>query len=169
MAKRKKKYKNEDSLNPARNTKVRGEFIDYDYKDKLSEEELTFLAKFNNEFYGASVGYNPDTGRAKSGQLHKKKDQIKGIYDDNNRRNNDVLGVTRANRLLSDVELELKKNDGWYVNDVEKQEDAQIEAIDNPEEQLLTKEEYEKVKHNLTIEMQLFYEVYFNEEMDLDE
>lgn len=165
--KRKKKYQNEDSLNPARNTKVRGEFIDYDYKDKLNEAELEWLAKFNNEFYGASVGYNPETGRAKSGQLHKKKAQIKSIYDDNNRRNNDVLGVTKANRLLSDVENEFKNRDGWYVHDTEKQEDAQIAAIDNQEEVMLTKDEYEKVKHNLTFEMQMFYEAYFSEDLDV--
>lgn len=167
--KRKNKYQNEDSLEHSKVPRVRAEFIDYDYKEKLSEKDHDWLAKFNSEYYGASVGYNPETGRAKAGQLHKKRDQIKGIYDDNNRRNNDVQGVTRVNRLLSDVDSEIKNRDGWYVFDAQKQENALIDDIDNQEDTLLSREEYEKLKHNLTFEMQMFYEAYFNEDMDLGE
>jgi hypothetical protein len=41
------------------NTKTRGDFIDYDYDDKLSEEDRKYLAKFTDEFYGAAFDISP--------------------------------------------------------------------------------------------------------------
>lgn len=40
------------------NTKVRRPHIDYDYLDQLSEEEIAYLAKFTDEFYGAGFEIN---------------------------------------------------------------------------------------------------------------
>lgn len=163
----KKIYKPEDSLNHAKNTKVRGEFIDYDYADKLDPENTAYLAKFNNEYYGAAISKRKD-GKVKAGHLHKDLKQVKDIYDSNNRRNNDVLGVSKANRLINDIDAEIKNNDGWYVNNTALEEDALNEGIDSQEQEFLTREEYEKVKENLTIEMQFFYEAYFSENMELE-
>lgn len=169
MAKRKsapraKKTKNkftiQDSLIKGKNPRVRSEFIDFDYVKTLSPEDQEYLAKFNSEYYGASVGYNEKTGRAKSGQLHKKKTQIKEIFDANNRRNNDVLGVTKANLLLSDI---ANMNEELRVKNAELTEEATVAFYDDEERDIfLTREEFEALREQLTMEMQMFYESYYN-------
>lgn len=167
MEKKAKKpaYKHGNSLKAGKNTKVRMEFIDYDYKEKLDPESFEYLAKFNNEYYGAAIS-KTKSGKVRAKHLHKNLAQVKEIYDDNNRRNNDVLGVTKANALLFDIETELTKNDGWWVKDSENTENAIISEIDTEENDILSYEEYQDVKHNLTIEMQFYYESIYGDYED---
>jgi hypothetical protein len=161
----KKAYSPADSLKAGKNTKVRKEFADYDYLKILDPEQLEFLGKFNNEFYGAGIS-KTKSGKVRAKHLHQKLSDVKEIYDDNNRRNNDVLGVTKANALLSDIETSLNNNDGWYIFNNENTEDAQIAAIDSDEAEILTYEEYQDVKHNLTMEMQFYYESIYGDRND---
>lgn len=163
--KTRKKYTHADSLRPEKNTKVRREFIDYDYTKELSEDELAFLAKFNNEYYGAAISKNPETGRVKAGHLHRKKADVKDIYDDNNRRNNDVYGVTRSNHLLYDIVTETNANDGWYITNEALTEAAAVSSLDaiDETEDILSFEEYQELKHNMSMEMQLVYEIIYGD------
>jgi DNA mismatch repair ATPase MutS len=164
---RKKKYSPEDSLKQGKSPKVRKEFIDYDYIQDLDPESRAFLAKFNNEYYGAAVS-KTKAGKIRAKHLHRDVHQVKEIYDDNNRRNNDVLGVSRANIGLTDIEAETRSNDGWYITNSSLQEEAIVSTLDMLEnEQLfLTFEEYQEVKNSLTMEMQMFYEAYFNGDLE---
>lgn len=163
--KKKRKYKNIDSLNKAKNTRVRGEFIDYDYVKELDENELEWLAKFNNEYYGAAVK-KTKTGRVAPGHLHRRMDQAKEIYDNNNRRNNDVHGVSKVNVGLTELDSEINARDGWYITNEDLTEEATIANIENQErDDVLTYEEFQKLRGSLTFEMEMFYEaLYFDHE-----
>lgn len=111
--KRFKKPKREvlDSLKPNKNPKVRRELMDADYLHKLEEKDLNYYAKFMGEWAGAAIKKDKKTGRVAKGHLHTRKDQAKELYDSNNRRNNDILGVSRANSLLSHIEGLVNAND----------------------------------------------------------
>jgi len=83
--------------------KVRREFVDADYIDKLNPEEKAWYGKFIEEYVGANVKKNKKTRNIAKGHLHKTK-HIKELYDANNHRNNDVYGVTKINGLLTHYE-----------------------------------------------------------------
>lgn len=92
----KTKYPN---LKPELNLKTRASLIDYDYLDKLNDEEKKFLDKFTAEFIGASFKKEPKRKKGpgrpkKSNNLHETKADKKKCYDANNARNRDIL--TRA-------------------------------------------------------------------------
>ena len=60
MKKKNKKKKTFHALNPYANPKVRREFIDVDYVDKLSDKEKEWLNKFMDEYNGANLDFeNP--------------------------------------------------------------------------------------------------------------
>jgi hypothetical protein len=48
----------EQVFSKSHNTASRRDYIDYDYTRSLSREELEWLAKFTDEYYGASFEYN---------------------------------------------------------------------------------------------------------------
>jgi hypothetical protein len=48
-----------DALGANRHIQSRQEYVDYDYVKKLSKEERDYLAKFTDEFYGATWDINP--------------------------------------------------------------------------------------------------------------
>lgn len=157
------------SLYSAYMPKVRKELLDYDteylnFLKKHHPEEYLFLAQFIDEWVGANIRKSKKDGRVLPGHLHSTKKLAKECYDSNNKRNNDLLGVARANNLAYDVITELNKNDGWYINDANLTEKAIISDIENKnnESELLTFEEFEKVKNQLQPEMLLFYLMYFD-------
>lgn len=53
MQKKRKGYESKSQV------KSRQEYVDYDYVDKLTEEEKRYLGKFTDEFYGATWDINP--------------------------------------------------------------------------------------------------------------
>lgn len=91
------------ALNKKLNVKVRQELIDYDYLDKLSEEEKKWLNKFTEEYVNASFK-KTESGNYSSKNLHRKKTQRKDCYDRNNKRNADIFSVTKSNDMLKDSE-----------------------------------------------------------------
>jgi hypothetical protein len=121
------------SLYPQHNTKVRKELLDADYLKDLDPETLKWYAQFTDEYVGGAV-HKTKNGKVKSGHLHNTKALAKQCYDANNRRNIDIYAVTKANHLMSNIDDELSNNDGWYVANPGLDEDAQINNIDNPEE-----------------------------------
>lgn len=170
MAKRRlKKNVRTKSLYAANMPKVRREFLDYDpeylkFLKKHHPEEYRYLAQFVDEWVGANIRKSKKTGKVLPGHLHLSKELAKERYDANNKRNNDVFGVARANNLANDVVTELQKNDGWYITNSDLTEDAVIAQIENQNEQeLLTKEEFEKIQDQLSPEALMFYLVYFDE------
>ena len=89
------------SINPKVNTRVRQEFLDADYLDKLSDEELKFYNKFCAEYYNANFVRKdgPESEYCDEKNIHqnlKAKEVRKELTDDNNRRNNDMFGSRRA-------------------------------------------------------------------------
>jgi hypothetical protein len=150
------------SLQPLHQTRTRKELLDADYLHKIGEQELRYYAQFTDEWAGANIRKRKD-GKVKKGHLHNTKELAKDCYDANNRRNNDVLGVSKANNLLQNLDNKLDENDGWLVFNPELTEDSYIEKIEssNTEEAILSLEEYKKLKNNLTEEMQNFYKKYY--------
>lgn len=149
------------SLNPAYQPRVRKELIDFDYVDKLNSEDKRWLAQFVDESIGANI-HKTKAGKVKAGHIHNTIELAKQCYDANNKRNNDVMSVTKANSLLSNIEHAIDKNDGWYVKNAQLTEDSIIETIDEPEtDELLSLDEYKKLKNNMTKEMQNFYNNYY--------
>lgn len=157
------------SLYPANVPKVRKELLDYDpeFLRKLQKEDpkaYEYLAAFTDEYVGAAIS-KTKAGKVKAGYLHNTNELAKDRYDANNRRNNDVLGVTKANNLMTNIESELRSNDGWYITNAELTENAIIEKIDSENEnELLSYEEYLELRETMTEEMILFYESYYNED-----
>lgn len=96
------------SLKRNYNSKVRQEYIDYDYIDDLDDESKKFLDDFNNEYYGASVGKQDDEGKDNRFIKGYDKDglsEVKKVQDANNQRQRDMLGRVRnkvgATKLLN--------------------------------------------------------------------
>ncbi len=108
-----------DSLNPAKAPKVRKELLDADYLDKLSPEDLKWYAQFTDEWTAGAV-HKTKQGKVKAGYLHNTPELAKTVYDANNKRNNDVLGVSKANNLLRHIDMQPTSSDdsGNEVDDI---------------------------------------------------
>ena len=105
-------------------SRIKQEFFDQDYIDQLSEKEKDWLSKFNDEWLGARVRSFKKLKRYgnKGGQLHKTKKKIKECYDNNNARNRDIFGVSRATGRLFY---------GSRTEPIAEYEDELIDYIDN--------------------------------------
>jgi hypothetical protein len=123
-AKLKKRKKHAD-LDPIYMPRVRREFVDHDYINELNNEEKDWLSKFDSEYYGASI-QKTKTGNIKKKHIHDKNEHAKELYDSNNKRNNDLYGVTRINGLLENID---GQDDGIGIADHTKSEQAMIELI----------------------------------------
>jgi hypothetical protein len=111
--------------------RVRQELLDADYLDKLSPKELAWHNKFTSEYVNAAISKDKKTKRVKKGHLHKSKAKAKECYDANNKRNNDLFGVTKANGLLSfDLPGIVRSGDDWYKSNPNCTEDALIAYLD---------------------------------------
>ncbi len=77
------------------NSRIRQEYLDYDYLDKLNDEELAWLNKFTEEYLNASPVLTEDNQLDPEANLHKDPKFKKETYDANNRRNADLYGNLR--------------------------------------------------------------------------
>lgn len=91
---KKKKY---SGLDPKLFSKIRQEFHDLDYIDKLTEKEKAYLNAFMTEWLGANMNHE---GK----KLHKKVSEKRAIWRQNNKRNWDIYSIGRATGRLSDIE-----------------------------------------------------------------
>ena len=133
MPKKKRSKLKYPSLTPSVNSRIRQEYMDYDYIDQLDDETKQYLEDFNREFYQANVGKQKDEG--KDNRFVKGKKAVKQVTDENNHRNRDLYGRVRnrvaATKLfnyddvLNIVEDELSRD--INPNNVE---DAIIECLD---------------------------------------
>lgn len=99
MATRRSKTKH-PNLKKQYTSRVRQEYIDQDYIDKLSEEQKDYLNKFNGEYYGAAMDFvNLENN------LHNTKELKEDCTDRNNHQNNDVYGVAKAQNRINDIKM----------------------------------------------------------------
>jgi hypothetical protein len=116
----------------------------------LNDKDKAWLNKFNNEYVGASLTRDKKTGRISSHHLHKTNKLAKSVFDANNKRNNDLYGVTKINGLqqsLDEYTFEGKENLlGTKVNNPELYEDAMIKMIDDKDIQDVIDEQTPKPK-----------------------
>ena len=98
----------------------REELVDYDYLDKLNDEELKFLNQFTEEWVHDRV-YPSKDGKYKP-KFHKTKAERKRVNDMNNARNRDTYGKAK---MLGKLEPESVKNEDFY-----EPEETLIEEID---------------------------------------
>jgi DNA phosphorothioation-dependent restriction protein DptG len=91
------------ALNKKLNIKVRQELIDYDYLEKLSDDDKKWLNKFTEEYVNASFK-KTEGGNYSSKNLHRKKVQRKDCYDRNNKRNVDIFSIKKSSDMLKDSE-----------------------------------------------------------------
>lgn len=93
------------ALKPHLNLRTRYELIDYDYINKLSDEEKEWLNKFTEEY----VNDNLDREKLRN-NLHKTKKLKKDCDDRNNARNRDILTRVKAYGHVDNID-ELKESD----------------------------------------------------------
>lgn len=99
------------------NSRIRQEYIDMDYIDELDDTkancqlpdgtmvtEKEWMAQFMKEWNNASV---PSQKRAKDAKVLRTKEEIKESTDQNNRRNNDVYGVAKAQNMIHKEDYEV--------------------------------------------------------------
>lgn len=155
------------SLNPQYQPRVRKELVDFDYIDKLTPQEKEWLAQFVDESIGASIS-KTKSGKISAGQIHNTQKLAKEAYDANNRRNNDVYSVTKANGLLFDIKhkYDLEETD-LHINHT-LSEDAIIAKIENEEQDILTFEEFNKLHSEITLnsEVKTFYLELYKTELE---
>ena len=115
---------------------IRQEYMDYDYIDKLSDEDKQFLADFTAEHYNASVGKQSDEG--KDNRFAKSKKEVKDAQHRNNLRNNDVYGKAKAHNDLvysqSEGVIDPQIRNKWTKQ--QSYEDAMIEILDYKRQKL---------------------------------
>lgn len=118
------------SLSKQYNSRIRQEYIDYDYLGSLTEDQLNFLNDFTSEYYNASVGKQKDLG--KNNRFMKTVEDIKDCTDRNNKRNACIYGKSRGNKQL--VSADISEIEELYESKEAKpnyMEDSLIAIIDS--------------------------------------
>jgi truncated hemoglobin YjbI len=116
-------------------SRIKQEYHDYDYVDKLSDKDKKWLSDFTSEWLGANLN---DSDK----KMHKSNKRRKQVFDMNNARNRDLLSNVKAGGLVDDVySLEERS-----TIDPSKAEDAIIDSIEVDQEMLDAMEEVLKDK-----------------------
>lgn len=107
--------------------------MDYDYVNKLSDEEKQWLADFTNEYYNADVGKQVDKGR--DTRFQKTAKDVQDCQNRNNIRNRDMYGKAKAHRKINTIEYKgmmdyFDKRSDYSVNETE---DMMVELLDRSE------------------------------------
>lgn len=135
MAKKKRDQVPHPNLVKRVNSRVRQEFIDFDYLSKLNKDELDWLNKFMGEYNNSSIILDENNELDPTKNLHQKPEHKKELYDANNHRNVDLwgnqvnkVGVTKV--LSFEDSKSLVENELYKKNASLSVEDALIEVID---------------------------------------
>ena len=111
-------------------SRIKQEYFDFDYIDKLGHEDKLWLSQFNEEYLGARLN-----GSKKP--LHRTKRLKKNCFDMNNSRNRDITSNALAGgKMDSTVNLEKEIESKQEVSP-SAIEDALIDAIDLKKSQSL--------------------------------
>lgn len=126
-----------DSLKKNKNPKNRSQLIDYDYLDKLNEEEIDFLIKFTNESIHANFSNKKERLHPKKRKSINKKlfyDWYKQeASDNNNARNRDIMSKFKKKDCENNEKLKETIEDIIFKNQTKQSlsvEDKIIEKID---------------------------------------
>ena len=108
-------------------SKIKQEYHDIDYADKLSAKDADWMGRFMEEYLGARVNHE---GPKVHKKLHTKKGRKK-LFDPNNARNRDIYSQMRAQGRLhqgnTDVIIEDIQRQYMEAQDIE---NRLIDAID---------------------------------------
>jgi len=85
------------ALNKHLNSKVRQEYLDYDYLDQLSPKELDWLNRFTEENLGANFNHAGP-------KFTKTKKKKREIYNENNARNRCLYGKLKSQGRIYSTE-----------------------------------------------------------------
>jgi hypothetical protein len=130
------------------NSKIRQEYIDLDYIDKLDDTkkicklpngtmvtELEYMNIFMSEWNSGGVGKQSE---AKKNKLHRTAELVKDCTDRTNGRNRDSYSIAKATNTLyyaEDIIKDMKINDRDDLMDgINEMEDAIINALDHAKE-----------------------------------
>lgn len=131
------------SLKKAYNTRIRQEYIDLDYLDKLDDTkkncklpdgtkvtELEYMAIFMKEWNSGGVGKQKE---AKKNRIHRTAKEVKSCTDRTNQRNRDQYGQAKAQNLVHKIEDDkirdyIERNEVISTNYVE---NALVEYLDS--------------------------------------
>jgi septum formation topological specificity factor MinE len=101
MKKTKRSQDSHPNLNPKLNSRIRQEYLDYDYLDKLGAEERAWLNQFSGEYYNASLVLDNENELDPKQNLHKDPKYKKELYDANNARNRCQYGLVKNRVALT--------------------------------------------------------------------
>lgn len=117
-AKKKRDNKKFPGLTANLYSKIKQQYFDYDYIEKLSDEEKEWLSNFTEEYLGARLNH-------KGKKLHKTKRLKKDCYDRNNQRQRDIYNIKKVTGHLGMEDELVVPETGDNV------EDYLIDLIDN--------------------------------------
>ena len=109
------------ALKPDLNLKTRYELIDYDYLDKLSPQELSWLNKFTSEYTNADFRH--------SKPLHSTKKRRKECYAANNSRNRCIFTRNKACGQLDYLESKTNNPINQVLEEIDDRQDAKVEHV----------------------------------------
>lgn len=149
------------ALNPRFFSRVKQEFHDFDYIDKLDDKNKALLNSFIEETLNARFNHN---GK----KLYKSKKAKREMYRDNNSRQRDVtsLGKARGKYIDIDPNVYIEHEQSRLIDQhlhILDFEDAILKPEETPG--LLTKREFIKLMDSgayVPMEIIAFYEEYYN-------
>lgn len=115
---------NNPGLKPNYNSKIRQEYLDYDYLDKLSPEDLKWLNSFSEEYLGTNFNH---PGK----KLFKSKAKKRELYNQNNARNRCLFSQTRAKGGLTMIGEDSISKYEKYDESIYFNEDDMIDYLDD--------------------------------------
>lgn len=108
-------------------SRIRQEYLDYDYLDKLSDKDKEWLNNFTEEYLGANFKH---PGK----KMHKRKREQRELYNNNNARNRCAYGTSKVTGSVINYdfnELHELIEGQQSVNETNYLEEALIEFIDS--------------------------------------
>lgn len=132
--KKKRDQKKNVGLDKTKFSKIKQEYHDYDYIDKLDDKHKEWLSRFTEEDLGARLNH-PNR------KIYRKQKDKNGVFHRNNARNRDIQSIAKASGKL-DYKQDLLEFDNVILSD------AIDELIDKRKEieKELTKIELENKK-----------------------
>ena len=115
MEKNKRQKAKYPALRPELNLKTRYELLDYDYINKLSEQEKRWLNDFTEEYINASLD-----SKNLENNLHNTDELKKDCYRRNNARNRDILTRAKASGSFVSID-EMRLNNKAVLIDKEEE------------------------------------------------
>lgn len=132
-------------------SRVKQEYHDIDYADKLNPKDRAWLASFMDEDLGARFNHH---GK----RVYKKKRDVNASYNRNNARNRDQYGIAKATGTAVDVPLD-QAYQYWEENYIDPDFESKVlESIDGETKApILSLDEYAKLKDQMVPEVKDFY------------